>query len=69
MTVATQLVVSYDTLTSKGTAGGIYRGSGAPTIKAAEGSLYVRTDPVDANSRLYINTDGAATWAYLAASV
>lgn len=71
MTVATQLVVTYDTLTSKGGAGGIYRGSGAPNFSAALGSLYIRTDPADANSRLYINSSNPSpgnTWVDIAAS-
>jgi hypothetical protein len=44
-----------------GTAG-IYWGSGAPTVSAAKGSLYVRTDGSGTADRAYINTDGATTW-------
>lgn len=42
---------------------GIYYGSGAPTVSAAAGSLYIRTDNAGASSRLYSNTTGATTWA------
>ena len=40
---------------------GIYVGSGAPTISAAQGSLYLRTDGSSTSTRAYINTDGATT--------
>ena len=40
---------------------GIYWGSGAPTISAPQGSIYLRSDGVQ-NARLYINTDGGTTW-------
>lgn len=41
---------------------GIYAGSGAPTIAAGKGSLYLRTDGSGTNNRSYINTDGGTTW-------
>ena len=41
---------------------GIFFGSGAPTVSAAQGSLYLRTDGTTTNNRAYINTDGATTW-------
>ena len=41
---------------------GIYFGSGAPTVTAAKGSLYLRTDGSSTSTRAYINTDGATTW-------
>jgi hypothetical protein len=41
---------------------GIYFGSGVPTISAAQGSLYLRTDGSSASTRAYINTNGATTW-------
>lgn len=44
---------------------GIYVGSGAPTVSAAKGSLYLRTDGTTTNNRAYINTDGATTWTAL----
>jgi len=37
-------------------------GSGAPTVAASQGSLYLRTDGSSTSTRLYINTDGASTW-------
>lgn len=41
---------------------GIYYGSGAPTVSAASGSLYIRTDNAGASLRLYSNTTGSTTW-------
>jgi len=41
---------------------GIYSGAGAPTLTAAQGSLYLRTDGSSTSTRAYINTDGAGTW-------
>ncbi len=41
---------------------GFYWGSGAPTISAAKGSIYSRTDGSSTSTRLYVNTDGATTW-------
>ena len=44
---------------------GIYVGSGAPTVAAAKGSLYLRTDGSTTNDRAYINTNGSTTWTAL----
>lgn len=44
---------------------GIYYGSGAPTVSAAKGSLYLRSDGTTTNDRAYINTDGSTTWTAL----
>jgi hypothetical protein len=44
---------------------GIYVGSGAPTVAAAKGSLYLRTDGTTTNDRAYINTNGSTTWTAL----
>lgn len=41
---------------------GIFFGSGAPTLAAAKGSLYIRTDGSSTSTRLYVNTDGSTTW-------
>lgn len=41
---------------------GLYSGAGAPTISAAQGSLYLRTDGSSTSTRAYINTNGATTW-------
>jgi hypothetical protein len=41
---------------------GIYYGSGAPTVTAAQGSIYLRSDGSSVATRLYVNTDGATTW-------
>lgn len=44
---------------------GIYFGSGAPTVAAAKGSLYLRSDGSGIADRAYINTNGATTWTAL----
>jgi hypothetical protein len=41
---------------------GVFFGSGAPTLSAAKGSLYLRTNGTTTNDRMYVNTDGATTW-------
>jgi hypothetical protein len=41
---------------------GIFFGSGAPTLNAAKGSLYLRTDGSATSDRMYINTDGTTAW-------
>lgn len=73
--VASDIIVQGNTATPAGgsssarllfgtTAGfGIYYGSGAPTVSAAAGSIYIRTDNAGANLRLYSNTTGSTTWA------
>ena len=40
---------------------GIYMGSGAPTVAAAKGSLYLRSDGSSASTRLFVS-DGGTTW-------
>jgi hypothetical protein len=41
---------------------GVFFGTGAPTLSAAKGSLYLRSDGTTTNDRMYVNTDGATTW-------
>lgn len=41
---------------------GVFFGSGAPTLSAAKGSLYLRSDGTTTNDRAYVNTDGGTTW-------
>jgi hypothetical protein len=41
---------------------GVFFGSGSPTLSAAQGSLYLRTDGTSTNDRMYINTNGGTTW-------
>lgn len=41
---------------------GLYTGTGAPTITAAQGSLYVNTTAASTTTRLYINTTGSNVW-------
>lgn len=46
-----------------GTVGvGIYFGSGAPTISAPHGSLYLDTTGNSTSTRAFINSDGGTTW-------
>lgn len=44
---------------------GVFFGSGAPSLSAAKGSLYLRSDGSATNNRAYINTDGGTTWTAL----
>lgn len=41
---------------------GIFFGSGAPSLSAAQGSLYIRTDGSSSSTRLYVNSTGSTTW-------
>lgn len=65
------MVIDYDTAITSGGAAkilfttsliGIYTGSGSPTVSAAKGSLYLRTDGTGTSDRAYINTNGSTTW-------
>jgi hypothetical protein len=40
---------------------GIYVGSGVPSVAAAKGSLYLRSDGTSVATRLYVS-DGSTTW-------
>jgi len=42
---------------------GVFFGSGAPTLAAAKGSLYLRSDGSTTNDRMYVNTNGTTGWA------
>ncbi len=47
----------------------LINGTGAPTgLTAAKGTLYINTTATTTTTRLYINTDGATTWANFTAS-
>lgn len=41
---------------------GVYAGSGAPTVVAAKGSIYLRSDGSSTSTRLYVATDSAGAW-------
>jgi hypothetical protein len=41
---------------------GVFFGSGAPTLSAAKGSLYLRSDGSGTGDRMYVNTDGSTAW-------
>ena len=41
---------------------GVFFGSGAPTLTAAQGSIYIRTDGSSTSTRLYVNTTGSNVW-------
>lgn len=41
---------------------GIFFGKGAPTITAAQGSLYINATGSSTSTRLYVNSDSSTTW-------
>lgn len=41
---------------------GIFFGSGAPTLSAAQGSLYLRSDGSSSSTRMYVNSNGTTGW-------
>lgn len=41
---------------------GIFFGSGVPTLSAAQGSLYLRSDGSSTSTRMYVNTNGTTGW-------
>lgn len=41
---------------------GVFFGSGAPTITAGKGSLYLNTTGSSTSTRLYVNSTGGTTW-------
>lgn len=43
----------------------VLTGAGAPTLSAAKGTLYLRTDGSSTSTRAYINTNGGTTWTNL----
>lgn len=44
---------------------GLYFGTGAPSLSAGKGSLYLNTTATTTTTRIYINTDGSTTWTTL----
>jgi len=55
--------------TASSSGGMLTSGAGAPTgVSAAKGTLYINTTATTTTTRLYINTDGATTWANFTAS-
>lgn len=44
---------------------GVFFGSGVPSLSAAKGSLYLRSDGTTTNNRAYVNTDSGTTWTAL----
>jgi len=65
LSLTSTLTVSGATILPSGTRVGatsIYSGSGAPSIAATQGSLYMRTDGSSTSTRLYVNTTGSTTW-------
>ena len=59
---ASNAVLNSITLNNGTVGAGIFVGSGAPTIAAVQGSLYLRTDGSSTSTRLYVNTTGSTTW-------
>lgn len=41
---------------------GVFFGSGIPSLNAAKGSLYMRSDGTTTNNRMYVNTSGTNVW-------
>lgn len=41
---------------------GVYFGTGAPTISAPQGSLYLNKAGNSTSTRLYVNSSGSTTW-------
>lgn len=41
---------------------GVYTGTGAPTISATQGSLYLNKAGNSTSTRLFVNSDGGTTW-------
>lgn len=41
---------------------GVFFGSGAPSLSAAKGSLYMRSDGTGITDRMYVNTNGTTGW-------
>lgn len=41
---------------------GVFFGSGAPTLSAAQGSLYLNTTGNSTSTRMYVNTNGTTGW-------
>lgn len=41
---------------------GMFFGSGAPSLSAAQGSIYLRSDGSSSSTRLYVNTNGSTGW-------
>jgi hypothetical protein len=52
----------YTSVGQGATAPRIVAGSGAPTIAAPKGSLYLRIDGSGVGDRMYVNTDASTTW-------
>jgi len=40
----------------------VFSGTGAPSMRAPKGSIYLRDDGSTTNDRVYINTNGATGW-------
>lgn len=51
-----------------GSAVGVFAGSGAPTITATQGSLYMRTDGTTTNNRAYVSQGGGSWTALITAA-
>jgi hypothetical protein len=47
---------------------GLYWGSGAPTISAPQGSLYLNTTGSGIANRLFVNTNGTTGWTNFASA-
>ena len=43
----------------------VFVGTGVPTLSAAQGSLYLRSDGSSTSTRVYVNTNGTTGWTNL----
>ncbi len=42
--------------------------TGTPTLTAKKGTIYIKTDATSTTDRMFINTNGGTTWAYVTTS-
>lgn len=67
--VVSNLKINSDTpFQTAATQPSVLAGSGAPTLTANKGSIYTNVTASTTTTRVYVNTDGAATWASFTAS-
>ena len=48
---------------------GVFFGSSVPTLAAAQGSIYLRSDGSSGGTRMYVNTDGSTAWSSISSVV
>lgn len=69
MAVSNALNPDFSSGVGFGSGARIIAGAGAPgALVAAKGTVYINTTATTTTTRIYINTDGAATWATVTTS-